>query len=543
MGLNKDRRGFRSHVVVALCLTLFAVSVKGKVKPPFKVLYSDDTTNILTCESPFHQDGQSISMNMLDAVVDETAGTGIDVHMLQPGFTWVPFWQSKILPVEKHAEWWNKTYPDVGGVSGYLQMVLDGHDFVRQFVARCNQDGLVPFVSIRLNDKHLLNEIFDPKSTGRSVHISKYYIDHLDYRIGDDKNDTYQRVHNWAIPEVREYKYQFIKEICENYDIAGLELDFLRHPSFFRLYETSENERKQIMTDFVRRVRVLLDNTARNGKHRWLSVRVPQYLESCGILGVDYKGFEAAGVDIFNISGYYFTSQQGDIRQIAELIPDSAKYQELTHCAAIGQIVANGIDNFDFRRTTDEQFYTTAHLAYQAGFDGVSTFNFQYYRKHGVGDRGEFNEPPFHIFKHIGDKGWVAKQPQHYFIGKIWNEPRRTYIPLSQRLENGPEYLTFHIPMAPPTGGWTQDARMRFQADRAWSDQKLIVRFNNVNLKTIKDVSEPYPTPYKSGNGFPEQYRAYTIPKDILADGVNQLEIRCVGGDPLDLIYIDVAAQ
>ncbi len=523
-------------------LLLFTTASKGKVKPPFSVLYSNDTTNILTCQSPFHQEGQPVNMGMLDAVIDETAGTGVDVHMLQPGFTWVPFWQSEVLPVEEHVKWWNKTYPGVG-VSGYLQMVLEGNDFVKQFIERCSQHGIVPFVSLRLNDKHLLNEIDGPKHEGRSVHISKFYVDNLDYRIGDDKNCQYQRVHNWAIPDVREYKYKFIEEICKNYDIAGLELDFLRHPNFFRLYETSSDQRKRIMFNFVKRVRKLLDKTARNGNHRWLSVRVPQYLDCHDVLGIDLKLFEQAGVDIFNISGYFFTDQQSDITEIAKIIPNSAKYQELTHCAAIGRTVAKGIDNFEFRRTTDEQFYTTAHLAYQAGFDGVSTFNFPYYRKHGSGDRGHFNEPPFHIFQNIGNKDWVAAQPQHYFLGKIWNNPRKKYVPLPQKLEPGRHYITFHIPMAPPAGGWTQDARMRLQADKAWSGQKLIVRFNNVNLHTIKDVSEPYPTPYKSGTGRPEQYRGYLIPEEILSDGLNQLEIKFADGEPLNLIYIDIAVK
>ena len=525
-------------ILIVLCL---ANSFSWADKPPYKVLYSNDTTNILTAESPFHKEGQPINMGMLDAVVDETAGTGIDVHMLQPGFTWVPFWQSKVLPVEEHVKWWNETYPG-RGVSGYLQMVLDGHDFIRDFVKRCNEKGLTPFVSLRLNDKHLLNEIDDPLHEGRSVHISKFYMDHLDYRISDDKNDQYQRVHNWAIPEAREYKYAFIEEICENYDIAGLELDFMRHPSFFRIYETTSQERRDIMVNFVSRVRKLLDRTAQPGQHRWLGVRVPQYIDCHDILGIDLPAFAEAGVDMFNVSAYFFTDQQGDLAEIARLIPNAAKYLEMTHCAAVGQTVAKGIDNFSFRRTTDEQFYTTAHLAYSYGFDGISVFNFAYYRKHGVGDRGKFTEPPFHIFKHIGDKDWVARQKQHYFIGKVWNHPRHPYMPLSQRLERG-RYLTFHLNLVPPTGGWTQDARLRLQAEQSWEGRKVIMRFNNTHLKTTRDVSEPYATPYESGIGIPEQYIAYNVPKHLLSPGVNQIEISLGSDEPCDLIYLDLAAE
>ena len=106
------------------------------------------------------------------------------------------------------------------------------------------------------------------------VYVSRFYAEHLDYRIGTD-NSWDQRVQNWAIPEVRERKFGFLQEISENYDIEGLKLDSLRHSSYFRLGETTVDQRAQIMTEFVARVRQLLDQTARRGRHRWLCARVP----------------------------------------------------------------------------------------------------------------------------------------------------------------------------------------------------------------------------------------------------------------------------
>ena len=50
-------------------------------KPPFKVLYSNDFTNIQSCVSPYHSKGQEWTPEMLEATVDETAGTGVEVHM------------------------------------------------------------------------------------------------------------------------------------------------------------------------------------------------------------------------------------------------------------------------------------------------------------------------------------------------------------------------------------------------------------------------------------------------------------------------------
>ena len=61
-----------------------------------------------------------------------------------------------------------------------------------------------------------------------------------------------------------------------------------------------------------------------------------------------------------------------------------------------------------------EQFETTAHWAYALGGDGVSLFNFAYYREFGPfsGDRGPFSEPPFGVLKLLGDPEYLARQSQ-----------------------------------------------------------------------------------------------------------------------------------
>ncbi|MHC4123768.1 MAG: hypothetical protein ACYSSI_09365, partial [Planctomycetota bacterium] len=75
----------------------------SRPKAPFKVLYSNDTTNITSCTSPFHKRGEPFTDDMLRATVDEAAGC--DVHMLQPGLGWIPWWKSKAYPADEHYRW------------------------------------------------------------------------------------------------------------------------------------------------------------------------------------------------------------------------------------------------------------------------------------------------------------------------------------------------------------------------------------------------------------------------------------------------------
>ncbi|MFC1453199.1 hypothetical protein ACFLSJ_07660 [Verrucomicrobiota bacterium] len=512
-------------------------------KVPFRVLFSDDTTNILTCESPFHKKGEPFHPDMLRAVVDETAGTGIEVHMLQPGVGAVPLWKSTHYP--DHAEWFQQTYGKK--LDSFSQYVADGGDMVLDFVERCREKGLVPFISLRLNDGHHLEyaERFDEGIRHSSLSLFRFYNEHPEYRIGSDPNNWDQHVLNWAEPEVRDYKFGFIRELCENYDIDGFELDFMRHTSFFRLDETTPEERVEIMTGFVRRVREVLDRTAKPDRRRWLCVRVPAFLAAHDRLGVDLRQWVDAGVDMVNLSYFYFTEQQGDYAEIRRMVPDATLYVEMCHTTHTGKIVVKGAsyDNFTYRRTTPLQYYTTAHLAYARGLNGISAFNFVYYRSHGGEERGPFDEPPFNVFQHLGDPDWLARQPQHYVLGETW-EGRKwgRNRGIAEVVEPG-QTVTFVLDMAPPSAGWQDSGRLRIQAQSDLGDSRWICAFNGLELAETEDRSEPYENSYSPLLGGPEHHRAWVVPRDHMQDGHNTVEVILDEGQPAKLVFVDLAAQ
>ncbi|MDQ3815535.1 MAG: hypothetical protein M3347_16585, partial [Armatimonadota bacterium] len=384
-----------------------AAAQPARRKPLFRVLYSNDLTNTTSCISPWHKAREPFRPEMLEASVDEVAGTGVDAHLLQPGLGWVPLWPSKVYPVEEHYRWFKETYgmgPDTFG-----RYVLAGGDVVKVFIERCRLRGQSPFISLRLNDVHQ-KEFVDAKpgdkiSGSAAMSLTRFYREHPEYRIGQDSKRAAELGHNWAIPEVRAHKFAFLQELCENYDFDGLELDFLRFHNFFPLDRTAREERSAIMTGFVRQVRALLDRTARGGRRRWLCARVPCYLKGLDAVGLDPAALAEAGLDMANVSASYFTMQQTDFAAIRRMSPAAAMYVEMCHSTWNGEKVTPGYDTFPFRRTTNEQFQTTAHLAYARGADGVSLFNFAYYREHGGPGRGEFSEPPFGVLKKLSDPG------------------------------------------------------------------------------------------------------------------------------------------
>ena len=517
-------------------------------KAPFRVLFSNDTTNITTCVSPYHRRGETWQPEMLEATVDEVAGTGVDVHMIQLAHGQVPWYQSHVYPMQEHHRWWREYFgvdpmPDEFACDGVHKFILDGGDPLRVFIDRCRATGQAPFVSLRMNDVHHVENINTPGNV-KGIHaISRFYAEHLHCRLGPDLGDWLQRTLDWTHDDVRDYMFSLIEEQCEGYDIAGLELDFMRFPSLFNPEKTTSEERLGIMVEFVQRARQVLDRTAAPGQRRWLCVRVPAHLAAHDQLGLDVPRWVEAGVEMVNLSYHYFTSQDGDLAAVRESAPDAAVYVEMCHATYNGPTVGERgkYDNFSYRRATPGQYYTTGHVAYARGLDGVSAFNFVYYREHGDGERGPFAEPPFHVFSHLRDPDWLAQQPQHYILNAISNTPRFDGRQLPKTLAPG-QSATFRLDMAPPAGGWTEDGRLRIQSPEPLGGSQWRAALNGTELAESPDRSEPYGNPYTPLLGTPEQHRSWTVPQAAVQDGPNNLEIEIVSGHgEAKLVFIDLA--
>jgi hypothetical protein len=527
--------GSGAATLAGLSTTRAAEQVTSRGRAPFKTLYSNDTTNILSCISPYHRRGEPFTDDRLRASIDEAQG--VDVHMLQPGLGWIPWWRSDVYNGAEHYLAYQREFglkPDSFG-----RYMTEGGDVVKTFVEHCRKIRVAPFISYRLNDGHHVRELKTALAQGRpSRAMSRFYWQNYQkYRLGPDPSDWSQAVFNWAIPEVREHKFALIGEICRRYDIDGLELDFLRHYAYFRPAETTSPQRRRIMTEFVRRVREVLDATAPRGQRRWLCVRVPTLIETHDVLGIDLAALVAAGVDMVNLSASYFTTQATDLPRVHALLPETPLYLEMTHTPMTGKALA-GSGSQVFQRTTDHQFYTTAHLAYCQGAAGVSLFNFVYYRDHVLPELGPFNEPPFHVLPKLNDRAWLARQPQWYFLAGIPSRPPTAKRALPVQLAAG-GHRKFSLRMA-PTEHQTRDGLLRLMSDEAIVPRRWQVEFNGIRLAATDFVRKPIDHPYEGHLGEPEHYACYICPRSAVRAGANEVHVMLDGSGPGKLIYLDV---
>jgi hypothetical protein len=507
-------------------------------KAPFRVLYSNDTTHILSCRPPGPERDKPFTDADLRTSITEAAGA--DAHFLQPGLGWIPWWKSETYSAADHYAWLREKH-GVRGVDKVGRYLLDGGDMLTTLVETCRETGVEPFLSFRLNDGHHTRDLAMALERGKPTNgMSRHYWENYHhYRIGADVNNWDEAVFDWAIPEVRAHKLVLLEEACAQYDLAGVELDFLRHWNRFGS-ATSAAARRDITTGFVAQVREMLDRaaTVRGLPRRWLCIRVPARAEVRPEQGIDLAALCRAGVDMVNLSYSYFTWQDQSVRRAREEAGDAASlYVEMTHTTLTGRATA-GSGTQPFLRTTDAQFYTTARMADDQGADGVSLFNFPYYRYHVTETIGPFHEPPFHVLPRLKDRRFLDRQPQWAFLSAGRNDAVLGTKPLPAVLQPD-QTQTFFLGMSAKGSGHAGGI-LRLRSDEPIADREVEVRFNGVPLAPAAPVVQPLPGPYaETWLGKPEELACFTLAPSLPIHGANQVEIVVKCGKRMRLIYLD----
>lgn len=548
---------FPSALLIVLLSVVPHVVSAARPAPPYKIWVNHDGTHILTNLSPWHQKGQPFSEKLFRDSVAELGGLGVDAVAFSPGNGSIPWWQSK---VSDHWTWYTartgKKPSDIG------RYIMEGGDLVRAFVEECRRHQLAPIISLRLKDEHDIERL-------DSEYVSRFYFEHQSWRLDPSPRAVFGlRGLNWIYPEVRAERISIIKELAENYDIDGIELDFMRFFPYFDLAATSDIQRRDVMTGFIREVRAILDRTARNGKARHLAIRIPNRVAEYKNIGLDLHLLESEQlVDIINLSPSYVSQVESDLTQVVAAAPKTAVFYELTHASARGPSPSWGQfgDDYPIRVMTDEQIRTATHLAYARGAAGISFFNLQYTRPasrsgtHSIG--GSIGrEPPYHLFKELREPSQLASYSQHYWIPYWWKtgyHGRQFQLPKTFR--EGTRH-TFSLDLALPRHP-APSARLRIRTAGATpvlsaTEPVPYVRgrpsleweasLNGVTLSGTRVVDEPYPEPYKGFLGEPGDYAAWDVPASTLREGINQITLELTGAPispefKVDIIWIDLA--
>jgi hypothetical protein len=279
------------------------------------------------------------------------------------------------------------------------EMIGAGIDPLKVMAEFTAEHQMELFWSFRMNDTH------DGSKTDYGpimLRANRLKTEHPDWMIGSEaekpKFGAWTAV-DYTRPEIRDLAFQYTEEVCRNYDISGVELDFFRHPVFFKraaMTGTPCNaEESALMTQLMRRIRIMTEEVAQlRGKPILLAVRVPDSTEYAKACGLDVETWLSEGlVDMLMASGYFQLNTWENSASLAH------KYG------------AKAYPSLDESRVRDEKaralrMSVTAYrgrsaAALAAGMDGVYLFN-------------SFN-PRNPIWRELGSKEQLASLDKDYF--------------------------------------------------------------------------------------------------------------------------------
>jgi len=282
------------------------------------------------------------------------------------------------------------------GVQNLQGLVKVGHDPLKLVLDRAREKGMETFISFRLNEVHAVEQ-------DDHLILSNFWKEHPEWRIGkvaDPLEPVYSeilgpRVHpivgtwmpaglNFAISEVRALRLAELKELAEDYDADGLELDFQRFPMYFP--QGHEQEHIETMTQWMREVSAMVKAAGeKRGRPLLLSARIMATPEQNLGIGLDPVTWAKEGlVDFVIVSHYLRNDYPLPLRTFRDLLPEAMPIYA----------------SIEVER--DENTYRDiARQLYLDGADGIMLFNFFTSR-----ERGE--EPPMHLIEELGSVSTIA---------------------------------------------------------------------------------------------------------------------------------------
>ncbi len=276
-----------SRAYTALCALLLFLSFPNAHAAEGFIINEDDSHFFM------FRDPEEMTLEGLNAFVDQYEGTKVSHLFLCPNAqkasyrsaVWDAIWD--MAPNQRVKE--DESAPIARRWMSNAKLLYDrGLDPYAAWITRCREKGISPWLSMRMNDVH---NVDDPDSY---IH-SRFWMDHPEYwRVPGGAGWT-DRAFDYAIPEVREHHIKFIRELLERYDPDGLELDWMRFGYHFA--PGKEAEGGALLTQFMREVRALTKAwSEKRGHPILLGARVPTLPAAAAGLGMDGPAWAKEGL-------------------------------------------------------------------------------------------------------------------------------------------------------------------------------------------------------------------------------------------------------
>lgn len=230
-------------------------------------------------------------------------------------------------------------------------------DYIGFVFSTLREMGIPAVASFRMNDAHMSSDPTGPVA-------GRFWMNHPEWRLGEPYG-YYASCLDYSVPAVREHLRRLVRELVEKLpDVAGVELDGMRSPFFFK--EGKGRENAPLMTDLLRQIRADLDEAARaqGGRRYLLRVNVPRSPELALEVGMDVAAWDAEGLVDGISPGCYGTDFQLPLEGWKALVSSNTLVHAYVNCGRVGS-----------QYHSLEEYRGAAANAYAAGADGIYLFN------------------------------------------------------------------------------------------------------------------------------------------------------------------------
>ncbi len=388
------------------------------------------------------------------------------------------------------------------------ELIDQGTDCLQAVVEFGHDQKMEVFWSMRMNDTHDV-----------AHHPDKPYLlfppfkeQHPSWLVGDHARRTphgrWSSV-DYARPEIRDLAFGFIDEVCRNYDVDGVELDFFRHLCYFKstaLGGTASDQQREVMTDLMRRVRKMTEDVGiKRGRPILLSIRVPDSVGFCRDMGFDVEQWMREGlVDMLITSCYFRLNPWNYSVELGHKYGVSV-YPCLSDSRVRGET--------RFRRSSAESYRGRATNAWVAGADGLHLYNY-------------FN-PNAAMWSEIGDADALQVMDKLYFVNVRDGDPRRF-------LANGLEYRTVAVvgPSHPRLLTTGEPATLSIEigddipaAQRRGYKPDVTLHLDVPSIRNVEQLDVSFNGTELSGGLLNEGWVDYPVPLAAVKQGTNDVRI------------------
>ena len=406
-------------------------------------LYNGDCTFLFGQGYQVHP-GEPYTAEVMHNFIDLIADNGIDTYLCNTNAQ-VPWFPSKAVPniltgyTRGDREFFRGHFPppndtdfppemleqrideQVVFLNRYLDLADAGVDWVEEIIKACRRRGVSPWASVRMNDMHGANSWEKSYMNCELQRDPRYRLSGREINPRDGINRMMTPL-NYEHREVRDYYFTQIRELVEDYDFEGLELDWLRCPLCCE--PTASRSTLDMMTAWIADIRALTEaRTRATGKPFPLGLRVPVRLGILRMHGLDVVRLAREGlIDFIGPSNFWQTTWDVPYEQLRKTLGDAVAIYGVMEDAP------NWLDAYHpesqrrgYRLLTASPQLIRGNAASKlaAGVDGLEQFNFFCTDEEGIHAAASKCQARYDELKDLPNLERLRGQSKHYALASM----------------------------------------------------------------------------------------------------------------------------